>query len=101
MLTQLLRRVGRAAQDLPQDTKARLASQGSDAFRYCAMSWREPVESERELTPLERLRQEIARPKTYNELWKMRADSLREQDIEVDEHEDLFNLSENTTISLE
>jgi hypothetical protein len=69
------------------------ASHGADAFRYLAMSWREPMVSEEELPPLERLRQEIKRPRTWDDIWKERADELRADDVELDEHADEFNLS--------
>ena len=58
------------------------------------MAWREPIASEDEFSPLERLRLEIRRPRTWNDVWKTRADELRErEDIELYEHADEFNLS--------
>jgi hypothetical protein len=65
------------------------------------MSWRKPMVSEDELSPLERLRQEIKRPRTWNDIWKTRADELRERDdIELDEHADEFNLSATKKINM-
>jgi hypothetical protein len=62
-----------------------------------AMAWREPMVSEEDLSPLERLRQEIKRPRTWNDIWLARSNELRERDdVELDEHADGFNLSNNT-----
>jgi phage terminase large subunit len=69
------------------------ASHGADAFRYLAMSWRESMVTEDELSPLERLRQEIMKPKTYNDMWRQYAEEQVERGIEPDEHADVFNLS--------
>jgi hypothetical protein len=33
--------------------------------------------------------------KTWAEIWAMRAEELRADDVELDEHADVFNLSEN------
>jgi hypothetical protein len=57
------------------------------------MSWREPIASEEEPSPLERLRQEVMKPRTYNDLWAMRADELREQGNELEDDADVFNLN--------
>jgi phage terminase large subunit len=77
------------------------ASHGADAFRYLAMIWREPMVSEEEMTPLQRLREDMKRPRTWNDIWKARADELRERDdIELDEHADVFNLSATKTINM-
>jgi phage terminase large subunit len=46
------------------------SSHGADAFRYVAMSWREPVSSDEEQDPLARLREEAKRPRTYNDMWQ-------------------------------
>jgi hypothetical protein len=69
------------------------ASHGADAFRYLAMSWREPIASEEDLSPLQQFIEEVKRPKTYNDLWKRYADEQIERGIEPDEHADVFNLS--------
>jgi hypothetical protein len=60
------------------------------------MSWREPIASDEEMSPLERLREEIKRPRTYNDLWKQHTDELLEQGLELEEHEELFNLNKST-----
>jgi phage terminase large subunit len=73
------------------------ASHGSDAFRYCAMSWREPIPNDN-TTPDPFA--EMIRPKTYAEIWKMHADELRHDDVELDEFADEFNLSDPNTIEL-
>jgi hypothetical protein len=57
------------------------------------MAWREPTVDEEDLSPLERLRQEIKRPRTYADIWKEYTGALRDQGIELDEHADEFNLS--------
>jgi hypothetical protein len=68
------------------------ASHGSDAFRYLAMSWREPIANDDAAPdPIA----EMVRPKTYNEIWAMRTDELRERDVELEEFADDFNLSAN------
>jgi phage terminase large subunit len=69
------------------------ASHGADAFRYLAMSWREPVAIEEEMSPLERLRQEIKQPRTWNDIYAMRADELRDRGDELEEDADVFNLN--------
>jgi hypothetical protein len=38
---------------------------------------------------------EMVRKKTWAEIWAMRAEELRADDVELDEHADVFNLSEN------
>ena len=74
------------------------ASHGSDAFRYLSLSWRETMSDEVELSPLKRLMQEVNRPRTYNDLWAMRAEELRDRGEELDEDADVFNLSANTKL---
>jgi hypothetical protein len=77
------------------------ASHGADAFRYLAMSWREPMKDEDELSPLERLRQEMKRPRTYADVWKEYTGELRDRDdAELDEYADEFNLSATKTIDM-
>jgi hypothetical protein len=70
------------------------ASHEADAFRYLAMSWRLPIASEPELSPLERLRQEVMKPRTYNDIYKQYADELRDRGHELEGHEELFNLND-------
>ena len=53
------------------------ASHGADAFRYLAMSWREPMPSEVELSPLEQLMQEVKRPRTWNDMWRKHIEERR------------------------
>jgi hypothetical protein len=77
------------------------ASHGADAYRYLAMSWREPIASEEELSPLERLREAIKRPRTWNDIWKSRANELVEQGIELEEDAELFNLNKPTSLEME
>ena len=57
------------------------------------MSWREPVAIEEEMSPLERLRQEIKQPRTWNDIYAMRADELRDRGDELEEDADVFNLN--------
>jgi phage terminase large subunit len=75
------------------------ASHGADAFRYLAMSWREPMILDEELSPLERLRREMKKPRTYNDMWKQYYDQQIESGAEPDERGELFNL--NDTIEME
>src|SRR5262245_57067710 len=72
------------------------SSHGADAFRYLSVAWRLPVADETELSPLEQLRREAARGKTWNELWAARAERMADEGIELEDGEELFNLSENT-----
>ena len=61
------------------------------------MSWREPVASEEELSPLQQLMQEVKRPRTYNDLWRQHIDERIEHGEEFDEdgaHD--FNLNKPT-----
>ena len=77
------------------------ASHGADAFRYLAMSWREPIPSEVEPNPLELLRQEVMKPRTYNDLWRMYIDERIERGEEFDDegaHD--FNLNRNNNLEL-
>ena len=37
---------------------------------------------------------EILKPRTWNDIWAMRAEELRERDIELDEYADQFNLND-------
>lgn len=69
------------------------ASHGADAFRYLAMSWRTPIASEDEPSPLERLRQELKKPRTWNDIYAQRAEELRERGDELEEDADVFNLN--------
>jgi hypothetical protein len=69
------------------------ACHGSDAWRYLSLAWREPIASEEEMSPLERLRQEVQRPRTYNDMWQEYADEQIERGIEPDEYADQFNLN--------
>jgi phage terminase large subunit len=69
------------------------ASHGADAFRYLSVAWREPVAPDVEQSPLERLRQAVMKPRTYDDLWKQYADEQVERGIEPDEHAEIFNLS--------
>ena len=43
------------------------ASHGADAFRYLAMSWREPIANDDEPNPIA----ELLRPRTYDQIWQM------------------------------
>jgi phage terminase large subunit len=70
------------------------ASHGSGAFRYLSVAWREPIASEEELTPLQRLRQDVLKPRTWNDIFAKRAEELRDQDIELAEGEEFFNLND-------
>jgi phage terminase large subunit len=70
------------------------ASHGSDSFRYCSMAWREPVAPEETLSPLEQLRQELARPRTYNDIYRKRAEERIERGEELAEGEEFFNLND-------
>jgi phage terminase large subunit len=72
------------------------ASHGADAFRYLAMSWREPIAPEEEMSPLQRLREDIKKPRTWNDIWKSRADELVEQGLELEEDAELFNLNKSS-----
>ena len=77
------------------------ASHGADAFRYLAMSWREPIPSEVEPNPLELLLQEVMKPRTYNDLWRMYIDERIERGEEFDDegaHD--FNLNRNNNLEL-
>jgi phage terminase large subunit len=72
------------------------ASHGADAFRYLAMSWREPIAPD-DAAPDPFA--EMIRPKTYNEIWKMHIDQRIEQGEEFDDdgaHD--FNLNRNNTM---
>src|SRR5262245_2392381 len=62
------------------------ASHGADAFRYLAMAWREPMITDEELSPLEQLRREVMRPKTWNDIWAQRAEELTDAGAELDEY---------------
>jgi hypothetical protein len=65
------------------------------------MSWREPIASEVEVSPLQRLREEIRKPRTYNDLWKQHIDEQIERGVEFDdEGAELFNLNK-TAIEME
>src|SRR4029453_13578118 len=61
------------------------ASHGADAFRYLSMAWREPIPSEHEPTPLERLVEDIKRSRTYNDLWQQHISEQIERGLEPDE----------------
>ena len=50
------------------------------------------------MSPLERLRQEIKRPRTWNDMFAMRAEELRERGDELEEDADVFNLSANSKL---
>jgi hypothetical protein len=52
------------------------SSHGADAWRYLSMSWREPMVSEEDLSPMERLRQEIKRERRQK---RPRQNHFREQ----------------------
>jgi phage terminase large subunit len=69
------------------------ASHGADAFRYLAMSWREPIAPEEELTPLQRLRQDVLKPRTPNSMWKQYIDERIANGEEIDADEP-FNLND-------
>ncbi|MGC2586851.1 MAG: hypothetical protein WA445_11335 [Pseudolabrys sp.] len=43
------------------------ASHGADAFRYLAMSWREPIANDDEPNPIA----ELLKPRTYDQIWQM------------------------------
>jgi phage terminase large subunit len=77
------------------------SSHGADAFRYLAMSWREPIASEEEMSPLQRLREEVKKPRTWNDVWRSRADELVEQGVELEEDAELFNLNNKSSIEME
>jgi phage terminase large subunit len=70
------------------------ASHGADAFRYCAMSWREPIANDDAAPdPIA----ELLRPKSINEWWAMHIDERIERGEEFDDdgaHD--FNLNCNT-----
>jgi hypothetical protein len=70
------------------------SSHGADAFRYLSLAWREPIPDEETLSPLEMLRREAARGKTWNELWASRAARMADEGIEVDDDDAIFNLSD-------
>lgn len=69
------------------------ASHGSDSWRYLSLAWREPMSAEVELSPLERLRQEVQRPRTWNDIYALRVDELRDRGEELEEDAELFNLN--------
>ena len=71
------------------------ASHGADAFRYLAMSWREPIASEVEMTPLQRLMEEVKRKPTWNEAWRQHINERIERGEEFDEDAELFNLNDD------
>src|SRR5262249_38508643 len=72
------------------------SSHGADAFRYLAVSWREPMVIEEELSSLEKLRRDIARKPTFNDWWQRRANELEADGVELGEHDTFFNISDNT-----
>jgi hypothetical protein len=73
------------------------ASHAADSFRYLAMSWREPVANDDiTIDPIA----EMVRPKTYAEIWKMHAEELRAQDVELDEGADEFLSSNTNTLEM-
>jgi hypothetical protein len=43
------------------------APHGADAFRYLAMSWREPIANDDEPNPIA----ELLKPRTYDQIWQM------------------------------
>jgi hypothetical protein len=72
------------------------ASHGADAFRYVAMSWREPVASDEEINPLELLRQEAKRPRTMDSIWQQYVNERIERGEELGDDDYAFGLSNNT-----
>jgi hypothetical protein len=64
------------------------------------MSWREPIASEEELSPLQRLREEIKRPRTYNDLWRQHIDEQIERGVEFDD-EGAHDFNLNRSIEME
>jgi hypothetical protein len=69
------------------------ASHGADAFRYLAVSWREPVAPEEEMSPIERLRQEIKQPPTMNSLFQRYINERIERGEEINVDDEPFNLN--------
>ena len=66
------------------------ASHEADGWRYLSMAWREPMSAEDVvLDPIA----ELLKPRTWADIWAMRAEELRGQDVELDEFADDFNLS--------
>jgi phage terminase large subunit len=55
------------------------ASHGADAFRYLALSWREPITQDREPSINDKIA-EMIRPKTLNEVLEQYDDEQREED---------------------
>jgi len=68
-------------------------SHGADAWRYLSVAWKEPMATEEDMTPLERLRQEIKRPRTYNDLWQKYNEERIAGGKEIDADEP-FNLND-------
>ena len=69
------------------------ASHASDSFRYLSLAWRQPVAAE-EVVTTKQIVAAMCKPKTWNEIWAMRAEELRERDdVELPEHFDDFNLN--------
>jgi hypothetical protein len=73
------------------------SSHGADAFRYLALAWREPIPDDETLSPLERLRQAMAKPRTYNDMWREHFQQRLDADEEPEDNDSVFNLSEDTT----
>ena len=74
------------------------ASHAADAFRYLAMSWREPIASDdAKPDPIA----ELIKKRTWNEIWAHRTDELRERDVELEEDADTFNLNTLNTNLME
>ena len=69
------------------------ASHGSDAWRYLSMAWREPMSAEEAAPdPIK----ELLKPRTWQDIWAMRAEELRADDVELEEYADQFNLNKSS-----
>ena len=85
--------MGREPADVQANAAARLGIARSRCVPLSRDVLREPVAIEEEMSPLERLRQEIKQPRTWNDIYAMRADELRDRGDELEEDADVFNLN--------
>ena len=57
------------------------------------MSWREPMSAEEAAPdPIK----ELLKPRTWQDIWAMRAEELRADDVELEEYADQFNLNKSS-----
>jgi hypothetical protein len=68
-------------------------SHGSDAWRYLSVAWKEPMATEEDMIPLERLREDLRRPRTWNDVYRQHVDERITNGEELDADEP-FNLND-------